>query len=162
MSQTSPAESRLELSYPEAELVLGLVYPVGTDYSGVLLTLVNYLKRFRYTPEVIRLSEFIDSILGKVNVGVSIDGSTEAARINSHMTAGNKLCERARDEAFLVSAAMAEISRERKKGESPGSQEPMPRRVHILNSLKRPKEVEMLRAIYGGGFYLVGVFASEK
>ncbi len=29
-------------------------------------------------------------------------------------------------------------------------------------SLKRPKEVELLRSIYGSGFYLIGVFASES
>lgn len=162
MTRSDSLEPQLELSCPESELVLGLVYPVGTDYTGVQLTLENYVKRFDYAPKIIRLSEFIDNIPGRINVGVSLDNSSEASRINTHMTAGNKLCERAKDEAFLVSAGMTEISRERRKAESSSSQEPLPRRVHILNSLKRPKEVELLRAIYGSGFYLIGVFASEK
>ena len=42
--------SLLGLEFPEAELVFGLVYPVGTDYSGVCLTLNNYIKRFEYKP----------------------------------------------------------------------------------------------------------------
>ena len=103
-----------QLTYPEAELVLGLVYPAGTDYTGVQLTLENYVKRFNYTPHPIRLSDFIEKILKKISLDVSLDDSSEAARINSRMTAGNKLCEKAEDEAFLVSAAVSDISRQRK------------------------------------------------
>ena len=85
-----------QLTYPEAELVLGLVYPAGTDYTGVQLTLENYIKRFNYRPNPIRLSEFIDKILKKINVGVPLDDSNEAARINSRMTAGNKIVRESR------------------------------------------------------------------
>jgi hypothetical protein len=49
------------LESPEAELVFALVYPVGTDYSGVSLALRNYVKRFRYQPQEIRVSEHIAS-----------------------------------------------------------------------------------------------------
>ena len=150
-----------QLTYPEAELVLGLVYPAGTDYTGIQLTLENYIKRFNYRPNPIRLSDFIDKILKKINVGVSLDDSNEAARINSRMTAGNKLCEKAEDEAFLVSAAVSDISRQRKLAVPPTTQEPIPKTAHILLSLKRPEEVQLLRAVYGSGFYLIGVFASE-
>jgi deoxycytidylate deaminase len=155
-------ELTLELAYPESELVFGLVYPVGTDDSGVRLTLENYVKRFGYTPHSLRLSNFLNEALGKVNVGVVLDDSTEAKRIGTRMTAGNKLCELAQDEAFIASAAVADISSRRKFADVPGTQEPLPRTIHILLSLKRPKEVALLRAIYGTGFYLIGVFASEN
>ncbi len=56
MTQADSREPQLELSYPEAELVFGLVYPVGTDYTGVQLTLENFVKRFNFTPNTIRLS----------------------------------------------------------------------------------------------------------
>lgn len=151
-----------QLTYPEAELVLGLVYPAGTDYTGVQLTLENYIKRFNYRPNPIRLSDFIDKILKKINVGVPLDDSSEAARINSRMTAGNRLCEKAEDEAFLVSAAVSDISRQRTLAVPPTTQEPIPKTAHILLSLKRPEEVQLLRAVYGSGFYLIGVFASEN
>ncbi len=147
--------------YPEAELVLALVYPAGTDYTGVQLALENYIKRFNYKPNPIRLSDFIEEISKKVNLGVQLDDSTEAARINTRMTAGNKLCELAKDETFIVSRAVAKISHQRELA-APGRQEPLPKNAHILLSLKRPQEVEFLRAIYGSGFYLIGVFASEN
>jgi deoxycytidylate deaminase len=41
-------------------------------------------------------------------------------------------------------------------------QEPLPRTAHIVLSLKRPEEVATLRKVYGDGFFLVGVFATEK
>jgi len=150
------------LEYPEAELVFGFVFPVGTDYSGVLLTLENYIKRFNYKPNVIRLSDFISKVQTRVTTGTKLDNTTEATRIDTHMTAGNKLCELAEDDSFLVSAAVAEISRLRRLRDSSEGTEPLPRTIHILMSLKRPKEVELLRSIYGSGFYLIGVFASES
>lgn len=151
-----------KLEYPDAELVFGFVFPVGTDYSGVLLTLENYIKRFNYKPNVIRLSDFISKIQTKIDTGITLDSSNEGTRIDSHMTAGNKLCELAEDESFIASAAVAEISRTRPRTAGADKMEPVPKTAHILISLKRPKEVELLRSTYGAGFYLIGVFASEN
>jgi deoxycytidylate deaminase len=152
----------LQLLYPDAELVFALVYPVGTDYTGVQLTLENYIKRFNYRPNTIHLSDFIPEILSRINAGVSVSDSPEVARINTRMTAGNRICQLAANGAFLVSAAIAEISRTRSLSEAPGIREPLPRTAHIFISLKRPEEVELLRAIYGDGFFLIGVFATEN
>jgi deoxycytidylate deaminase len=153
-------EISTKLEYPEAELVFGFVFPVGTDYSGVLLTLENYIKRFNYRPSVIKLSHFISAIQTKVETGVTLDETNETRRIDTYMTVGDRLCELAESESFLVSAAVAEINRSRKRMGG-DTVEPLPKTVHILMSLKRPREVELLRSIYGAGFYLIGVFASE-
>src|SRR5579863_2707001 len=160
MNDSEQRQPEVQLSYPEAEIVFGLVYPTGTDYTGVQLTLENYIKRFNYTPSRIRLSDFIGRILKKINVGVPLDDSTETARIDTLMTAGDKLCEVAKDESFIVSAVVADISRQRKAAVQSNTQEPIPKMAHILHSLKRPSEVELLRAVYGSGFYLIGIFAS--
>ncbi len=104
MSHNPAADAgpELQLLYPDAELVFGLVYPVGTDYTGVQLTLENYIKRFNYKPNTIHLSDFIPEILSKINAGVAVSDSPEAARINSRMTAGNKICQLAADGTFIV------------------------------------------------------------
>ncbi|SRR5258708_3486269 len=122
-----------KLEYPEAELVFGFVFPVGTDYSGVLLTLENYIKRFNYKPNVIRLSDFISKIQTRVTTGTKLDNTTEATRIDTHMTAGNKLCELAEDDSFLVSAAVAEISRLRRLRDSSEGTEPLPKNYSYLD-----------------------------
>jgi deoxycytidylate deaminase len=155
-------EVKAAMGYPDAELVFGIVYPTGTDYSGVVLALENYIRRFNYKPNVIRLSEFISKILEKTDIGIAIDKTTEASRIDTLMKAGNRLCELAEDSGCIVAGAIGEISHRRKQLDTINSDEPLPRMAHILFSLKRPSEVELLRAIYGSGFYLIGIFASEQ
>ena len=162
MRDTDQDHPEVKLSYPESELVFGLVYPVGTDVSGVQLTLENYIRRFAYKPYATRLSDSIDQVLERINIDVPLSNATEAARINSRMTAGNRLCQAAEDEAFIVSAAIANVNRQRANSETQGLQEPLPRTAHIFLSLKRPGEVNLLKAIYGDGFYLIGVFISEN
>ena len=122
------------------------------------LTLENYIKRFNYKANTIHLSDFIPEILSKINAGVSVSDSPEAARINTRMTAGNEICQLAKGSGHLLfrlrlpkSAELGSFSA------SPSAREPLPRTAHILISLKRPEEVQLLRAIYGDGFFLIGV-----
>jgi len=56
MKDAEQKQPEVQLAYPEAEIVLGLVYPTGTDYTGVQLALENYIKRFNYKSSRIRLS----------------------------------------------------------------------------------------------------------
>src|SRR4051812_18796943 len=93
-SQIEITSSLAGLEYPEAELVFALVYPVGTDYSGVCLTLQNYIKRFRYTPQEIRVSDHIANVAERVGLpDVNLKSEPEAARIHSYMDGGNKIRE---------------------------------------------------------------------
>jgi hypothetical protein len=67
--QTSESKKvQEELTFPEAELVFGLVYAAGTDFTGVQLTLENYIKRFDYKPQVIRISSFISIVSRKARL----------------------------------------------------------------------------------------------
>ena len=56
---------------------------------------------------------------------------------------------------MLALLAASEIARMR-NGQA------LPNRVHFLDSLKRPEEVETLRRIYGHGFFLIGTYAPES
>jgi len=47
------------LDYAESELVLGLVYAAGTDTKMLEEALVNYVRKFGYRPNVIRLSQHL-------------------------------------------------------------------------------------------------------
>jgi deoxycytidylate deaminase len=146
------------LERPDSELVFALVYPVGTDYSGVCLALNNYIKRFHYRPQEIRVSEHIANFVERVGLAdVALRGEPEAARIHSYMDGGNKMRELTKCPDFVAATAIADIGRRR----SPRG-EPVSKTIHILNSLKRPEEVTMLRKIYGLGFYLIGIFASQE
>lgn len=149
------------LEFPQAELVFALAYPVGTDYSGVLLTLSNYIKRFSYRPQEIRISDQITSIAKRVELpDVALVDEPEARRINSYMDGGNKIRELTQCPDFVTAAAVADIARRRSR-DARGIGEPANKTVHIFNSLKRPEEAGMLRRVYGLGFYLIGIFSSE-
>src|SRR5581483_12276571 len=90
---------------------------------------------------------------------------TEIDRINSYMDAGNKGCRDSGRKDLWALAAIADINAAREKekhGEDFFVQKPIERTAHLILTLKRPEEVATLRKVYGDGFFLVGVFATEK
>lgn len=153
--------SKLGFEYEDSELVLGLVYAVGTDYRRIHDALVDQLQKFPYDVNEIRLSGYLDRLAAKL--GESLPAEPYADYIDSRMKYGNKMREKAGRDDFLALAAVSEISKKREREPSEnGFPKPKPRTAHILSSLKRPEEVLTLRRIYGSGFYLIGVFATEK
>jgi len=144
----------------DAELVIGLVCAVGTDYGPIRDSLTGILQKCGYLTRVVKISSLIPKLTDYV-----LDTSSEIARITSHMNAGNQGCRDSGRKDLWALAAIAEINAAREKEESgkgPILQKPLPRNVHIILTLKRPEEVATLRKIYGDGFFLIGVFATEK
>lgn len=139
----------LELQYlttgiNESELIIGIVSSVGTEYKRVTEPLTDKLQGFGYTVKDIRVS----SILPKY------DGKNEYERIKHYMNAGDTLRDISGNNAILSAGVAKEISNSRTTG--------APKTAYIVNSLKHPSEVELLRKIYGDGFYLIGIHADEK
>lgn len=138
---------RLYLSgrFKDTELVIGIVNAVGTEYKRVLEPLKDRLKGFGYQVEEIRVSGLL-SPLGS--------SATEYARIRHYMKQGDDLRQTTGNNAILAAGASAAIQKARigKPGKT----------AYIVNSLKHPDEVELLRKIYGDGFYLFGIHADEK
>ncbi|TMQ22202.1 MAG: cytidine deaminase, partial [Deltaproteobacteria bacterium] len=121
---------------PGTELVFGLVAPVGADLERLEADLVALLRK----------------VPGH---GVELKETPEFDRINSFMDAGNALRERSRSEEVLAAWALVQIRNMRQ-----ASQPVLPRTAHILRSIKHPAEARALRAVYGSGFYLIGLSAS--
>lgn len=76
------------------------------------------------------------------------------------MDAGDAGCRDSGRNDLWALAAIARINKGRQQQSD--KQQPSPRTAHLLFTLKRPQEVETLRKVYGPGFFLVGVFATEK
>lgn len=149
-----------QFDYSPAELVIGVVCAVGTDYSAISACLAEILKQYGYLTRVVRISTLIPKL-----TDFPLVTSPEIARINSYMDAGNKICHDSGRKDVLALAAVANINAARDKedvGKNLLVQKPLPRVAHVLLTLKRPEEVAALRKIYGDGFFLVGVFATEK
>jgi deoxycytidylate deaminase len=139
----------------ESELVIGLVYAVGTNYKPVQQSIENILNKHGYRPNSIRISELISTLTKE-----KLEDDSEINRISSRMTAGNNACRSSGRRDIWALAAIAEINKLR--GGDVTKQRSSPRTAHLIFSLKRPEEVATLRKVYGDGFFLVGVFATEK
>jgi deoxycytidylate deaminase len=138
----------------ESELVIGLVYAVGTDYKQVQQSIEGLLRDHGYTPNSIRISDLIGSLTDHPLID-----DPEIYRISSRMDAGNAACRDSGRRDIWALAAIAEINKARG---SDLEQTSIPRTAHLIFSLKRPEEVSTLRKVYNEGFFLVGVFATEK
>jgi len=139
--------------YPESELVFGLTYAVGTDYRPVQECIERILKHHSYSTQIVRVSALIANLTDQ-----PLKDGNEFERISSFMDAGNIECKDSKSCDLWALAAIGKINSSRGT-ENQTAQE---RVAHIILSLKRPEEVSTLRKVYGTGFFLIGVFATEK
>jgi deoxycytidylate deaminase len=137
---------------PGAELVFGLVAAVGADLERLEADLIDLLGLYGYAANPIRLSALLRKVPG---LGVELKEDPEVDRINSYMDAGNAMRERSRSEEILAAWALVQIKKMRQ-----ASHPVLRRTAHILRSIKHPAEARALRAVYGPGFYLIGLSAS--
>jgi hypothetical protein len=141
----------------DSEIVIGLVGAVGTDLGTVAKIIEERLeKHFNYRHVQIRISTDVIPLV----VPPSDSGSSEFAQMKAKMDDGDKARELANDNAVLALGAAAIIAEKRKQ--ECGSPQRLPRHAYTIRSLKRPEEVNQLRAIYPGGFYLIGVHCDPE
>jgi deoxycytidylate deaminase len=146
--------------YVDAEIVVGLVCAVGTDYGPIRDLLVEALLRYGYKTNVVRISDSIPKF-----TDYPLQESPEIERIESRMDAGNLVCRESGRNDIWALAAIAAINSSREREQVCDKfqlQKPLPRTATVLLTLKRPEEVKTLRRIYGDGFFLIGLFATEK
>lgn len=160
MPATPDAPLAERVTHPQPELVFAVASPVGSyldEFSGLFRDLVS---RYGYATNEVRLSKLVERIHTE-KVGVIVAPKNEYERIDAFMSAGNKLRQLAAVGEVMALYAIAEIRKKRKIDEK-GETEPIPKTVHLLRSLKHPAEVEALRRVYGPGFFLIGLHATEN
>jgi deoxycytidylate deaminase len=135
------------------EIVVGLVAPLGVDLKGIEGLITDYLRQFKYKTNTLILSSLIENVDG---LETELFEQPEEKRIDSYMTAGNEAREKAGRGDFLAALAMCQIYQKRQ------NDAPIPRTAHVFRSLKHPDEVQLLRDIYGEGFYLLGINSSRE
>lgn len=140
----SVSDQYINGTFDQSEIIIGIVSSVGTESSRVITPLIDRLKQFRYTSIEIRVSSLL-------KVGTT---SNEYERIKKHMIAGDNMRKDSSNNAILAYGT-ANLIKEKRDGKNP-------KRAFIVNSLKHPDEVEVLRKIYGQGFYLFGIHTDKK
>lgn len=142
-TESSPPQNYLNGTFEESELVIGIVTAVGTETARVVTLLQDRLRHFGYEAEEIRVSNLLSG-------GAS---GSEYERIKGLIEAGDNVRKSTGNNGILAYGAAKSIKEQRNETKT--------KRAFIINSLKHPDEVELLRKIYGQGFYLVGVHADK-
>ena len=130
--------------FEESEIIIGIVSAVGTEVTRVITPLKDRLSRFGYEVKEIKVSSLLSG-------GTA---ANEYERIKSLMEKGDELRKETKNNAILAYGSSKLIKEARR---SSGK-----KKAYIVNSLKHPDEVGVLRKIYGQGFYLFGIHADKK
>ncbi len=156
--------NQLTESYKDynSEIVIGLVGAVGTQFGVIRDYLKTQLGVAGYDVKIVKVSADVISRIEKV----SANENDHYSRISEFMDAGNKICKKHGRDSLALGVA-AEIYLERVKSNKEIAKEgkslpPKEKRAYIIDSLKRPEEVNSLRRIYPNGFFLLGVHCEES
>lgn len=146
------------------ELVIGLVGAAGADLRLVADALQGALADVGYESREIRLSSLLHRLKAYESLA-DLDKTDYFLHVDRHMTAGDELCATTGDDIFaLLAIPEIRLLREEISGVQGGEgyMRPASRTAFLLNSLKRPEEVLLLRNIYGNSFILVSAYASRE
>ncbi|MEX3973819.1 anti-phage dCTP deaminase [Paraburkholderia caribensis] len=147
------------------EIVIALVGPVGSGCTTVGNILGEMLERdYGYALKRYKLSEYIADYAHLVKQK-SAAGLSRAARIRHLQKVGDDLRE-AFGPGYLAAKAIEKIAEIRAevgtKKTADGVEVAISQRmVHIIDSLKNPAELKLLRDTYGDMFWVFGVFAPQ-
>ena len=156
-----------ELGNPKPEIVIGLCGPVGTDLRGVSEKIANDLRSYRYQTDIIRISELLKKRCSP-DINQKINDLSEDVRIDTLMNVGDYLRCETKNGAAIIPDVLTEIRRTRQNFLI--DEECLPEHDQIelynhcfvLNSLKHPEEVRVLREIYGPKFLLISVVSPQN
>lgn len=156
------SQNQLTHGHFNAELIIGLVAPVGAETYLVRGTLEETLQLAGYRVEHIKISRDVIPTF----VDVEVDETDRFSRYRELMNAGNQCRSRVesaeilgKGAAFAISKFRAEQNEMDSDGAGYGSSldGSLPKTAFIIDSLKRPEEVNVLRIIYSTGFVLLGI-----
>jgi deoxycytidylate deaminase len=131
------------------ELYIGLITPIGAPSNALVAAFEEELKRYEYTPVVIRISD----LLRGHEPALKDDGKQ---CVDELMDRGNALCLEHGGDA-LARLAVDSLIEHRRRKRIAHSSPLLPRHAWIFRSLKRPEELNLLRRLYGQSFYSVAL-----
>lgn len=145
------------------ELVIAFSGPIGCGIRPTIEEFDYVLKEAGYQVVRIKISEFIEDAINRGVVALEKTyGAGRAERYDRLQTAGNTLRAKYKAGDILAEYAVKKIA-EIRTAEIPQEVELEdhipPRRAYLVDQLKHPAEVSLLRAVYRNLFYLVGVLS---
>jgi deoxycytidylate deaminase len=139
------------------ELIVGFVAPVGVRLRELIDQTATYFRQFKYDPVEIRLSTLFERCASYS----PSPSASEDQRVSHGQKMGHQFREGVGAADAVALAALVRIREERIK-QSGSPEIPRNATVYLLNQLKHPKEVRLLRKIYGSSFILIAAHASKS
>jgi deoxycytidylate deaminase len=136
-----------------AILVFALTGRIGSGTSFVADALISQLKTYDYEPTLIKVTrDFLNSSQST--------GETASARIKRLQEEGNKLREQCGSNILGIRAIdlITKTLRE-KSWPKPSSKH---RIAYVIDSLKNPEEIEILRQVFQENFWVIGVVSDDS
>jgi len=138
------------------ELIIALVCPLGASIEKLQGLLRDELKNFGYTSETIHVSRLLENL----DLWTPLPDSSEKTRIEHYQLKAFEFRRIGGTDA-LARATIAAI-REKRRTKSGHPDKPSGACAYILRQLKHPKEIELLRKVYGQSFLVVAGNEPEK
>ncbi len=151
-------------------LVIGFCGPVASGIPQVVKEVSEILKTYNYECKIIKMSSFIEAHIDKTTVKIEKEDLAKdtAQRIIALQDAGNELRNKfGNDILSLFAVTEIGIKRQEKIQAEDASKsgavvrETPHRLAFLIDSIKHPQEINLLRTIYGSMFYLFGILCAE-
>lgn len=142
------------------EFVIGVMGAVGCGLPRIVTEFDEQLQKLDYKVVRIKVSEFISIQIDKGTVTIPTGDTSN--RFLKYQSGGNEL-RRLFGNEIMAEYAVSQIGRHRLviDPELKDLAKEPPRVAYIIDQIKHPAEVELLRTIYRNNFYLVGVMSLE-
>jgi deoxycytidylate deaminase len=149
------------------EMIFGVVGPVGSGTTKIAEVLKEFLDGQSYQTKIVKAREIIEA-WDRGNTKFISPGIKGIELTKALQNAGDEMRKQTKDHAAVALRMIDHIrtERARQKGETPAAGAPVDpddkRRAFILDSLRNPAEVALLRSLYQESFCLVGVVCEEE
>lgn len=139
-----------------SELVIVLTGPLGSGLTTISRLLLDKLRDYNYNPHEVKVS----NIIKNVKISINIDETSPSKRIKSLQDKGNKIREEYGVSA-LANLCILEIVNIRNKNilenKQPEEAKQNLRIAYVIDSIKNPKEISLLRQVYGDSLFVIAV-----
>lgn len=148
------------------EIVFAVVGPVGSGTSEIAEALEIFLKDKGFQTKILKAREVIEGWGNRH--GSPIPKESKFAETTALQNAGDELRHASGDNAAVALYLIDRIREERAKQQGVKAEKGKPvdpdntKRAFILDSLRHPAEVALLRSVYQEAFCLIGVVCEEE
>lgn len=133
------------------ELFFGIVARMGVDVSKIVSEITGEAAKYNYHVVHFKVTATLKQLKSASNV---VESPIED-RYSTYIKACNNIRENTEDCSVFAQMFVAWLAAQRKSSQKPGARGV----IYIIDQLKRPEEINLLRQIYGEAFFAISCHA---